>query len=117
MLQVKVRDDVFHFPESTVVVIGRDPQAALRLNDRRISRQHAECRFDGGHWVFHDLKSSNGTFQDGQPVTSLIIDRPLALQLGDQTSGVPLEFIPELPEHGVDGRQAPAEDNASAVRL
>jgi len=43
-------------------------------HDRRVSRQHAELRREGAHWVLHDLDSTNGTFVNEQRLTA---PRPL----------------------------------------
>jgi diguanylate cyclase (GGDEF)-like protein len=51
------------------VVIGRDPQCGLPLEDDGISRRH--CRVgpdaDGGYFI-EDLRSTNGTLLNGQPL-------------------------------------------------
>jgi transcriptional regulator with AAA-type ATPase domain len=48
-------------------VVGRDPSCDIAVDDARMSRQHAELRFDGEAWRVADLGSRNGTFVDGQP--------------------------------------------------
>ncbi len=51
-------------------VIGRAAECAIRLDHGRISRQHAALRIEpDGVWV-EDLGSRNGTYLDGQPVTT-----------------------------------------------
>jgi two-component system cell cycle response regulator len=50
------------------VTIGRDPGAELPLDDLRISRQHCRVITDGkGYWV-EDLRSTNGTRLNQQPL-------------------------------------------------
>jgi transcriptional regulator with GAF, ATPase, and Fis domain len=39
-----------------------------KLDDGRVSRQHAVVAIDGGRWTVTDLSSQNGTFSDGEPV-------------------------------------------------
>ncbi len=42
--------------------VGRTRDAAIRLEDRRVSRAHATLAFDGRAVVVRDLASANGTF-------------------------------------------------------
>jgi MoxR-like ATPase len=41
------------------------------LDDALVSGQHAMLRVAEGGWIIHDLKSSNGTFVNGAPVTTV----------------------------------------------
>src|SRR5580704_12332835 len=45
-------------------VIGRGGH--LRVEDRRISYEHADLRWEGDRWVLHDLGSRAGTFLEGR---------------------------------------------------
>ncbi len=47
-------------------LIGRAPDAALRLVDASVSWRHASLRWTGLAWEAQDLGSRNGTFVDGQ---------------------------------------------------
>lgn len=65
------------FPDGQIVVlnegdsvIGRLPDATIRLNDSRASRRHALLRWDGDHVELTDLASTNGTFVDDQMVAA-----------------------------------------------
>ncbi len=50
-------------------VIGRDPNADVRLEDGRISRYHVEIRLDGDDgYSLRDMGSSNGTLLNDSPV-------------------------------------------------
>jgi hypothetical protein len=60
------------------VVIGRDVNADLVINTAEISRRHARLYMDGGVYVVEDLGSTNGTFINGQRLTT-----PTALRSGD----------------------------------
>jgi transcriptional regulator of acetoin/glycerol metabolism len=46
------------------LVIGRGDDSDVVIDDRRLSRRHAEVRFDLGGWTVTDLDSHNGTFVD-----------------------------------------------------
>jgi pSer/pThr/pTyr-binding forkhead associated (FHA) protein/tetratricopeptide (TPR) repeat protein len=56
-------------PLSKEVVIGRDRDVGLRLDDQSISRKHARLYFDdqGSLWI-EDLGSGNGVYLDGRRI-------------------------------------------------
>ncbi|NHN56165.1 DUF3662 domain-containing protein [Calidifontibacter sp. DB0510] len=58
-----------------ITVIGRDDDVDIVLDDPGISRRHSEIRVtnDGPHLIaaLSDLGSTNGTFVNGQPITSV----------------------------------------------
>ena len=47
-------------------VLGRDPTAAIHLNDDEVSRRHALISAGEGRVLIEDLGSSNGTYVDGE---------------------------------------------------
>lgn len=49
-------------------LLGRGQDAAFRLPDTGVSRQHAQIHFDGREAVLSDLGSTNGTTVNGGPV-------------------------------------------------
>jgi diguanylate cyclase (GGDEF)-like protein len=53
-----------------VAVIGRAPNAELRLEDDGISRTHARIRAETGRAWVEDMGSRNGTFLNGTKLTS-----------------------------------------------
>jgi len=60
--------------EATVVQIGRAPGCDIVLDDRNVSRRHAEIRRRGPVVVLIDLDSTNGTIVNGRRVR----EHPLA---------------------------------------
>jgi transcriptional regulator with GAF, ATPase, and Fis domain len=56
-------------PTRGPIVIGRDRECAVAIDDARASRRHAELTFDGARWRVRDLGSRNGTFLDGEKIT------------------------------------------------
>lgn len=50
-------------------LIGRDPEARVRIDDRDVSRRHARIRIEGESAVIEDLGSKNGTYVDGHRLT------------------------------------------------
>jgi transcriptional regulator with XRE-family HTH domain len=76
-------------------VIGRDPSAAVCINDERISRAHArlEPRDDG--WLVTDT-STNGLYIDGTRRTSVLITARTTVHLGNP-AGIPVTLMPAGP--------------------
>jgi DNA-binding winged helix-turn-helix (wHTH) protein len=68
-------------------LIGRDPEAVLRIPSSRVSRRHARIAVSGAHAVLEDMGSRNGTFVRGRRVTA-----PTELSDGDEICVGP-EFI------------------------
>jgi len=67
-------------------VIGRGGDCAVRLDDRVISRWHARLYCSGGQWWIEDLGSRNGTFVNGQKITSpQRLHRDDRVQIGETT--------------------------------
>jgi pSer/pThr/pTyr-binding forkhead associated (FHA) protein len=57
-------------PERERLTVGRGSDVDLRLDDREVSRVHAELQRTGGEWtVLDDDLSHNGTFVNGQRIT------------------------------------------------
>jgi pSer/pThr/pTyr-binding forkhead associated (FHA) protein len=57
----------FSTPE---VVIGRDPACEIALEDPTVSNKHARLSYHHAQWWLEDLQSTNGTFLNGQAVSS-----------------------------------------------
>ncbi len=60
-------------------IIGREADAAVRVDDRTISRHHAAIVIGGKSATVEDLDSKNGTFVNGERVTSPVELRDGAL--------------------------------------
>lgn len=74
------------FPlEGDQLIIGRDSVNAVAINDAEVSRKHARMTFQGGKYVLEDLGSTNGTFVNGQRLTSATVLKPGdVVSLGEQ---------------------------------
>ncbi len=59
---------IFHLPHAGVVVIGRAPDAELRVQHASVSRRHATIRVEDGTVRIADLGSHNGTRVNGEVV-------------------------------------------------
>ena len=70
------------------LAIGRDPQNDITLDDRRVSRKHAEIRLRLGRYTLYDLQSTNGTYVNGRRVAEVVLADGDRLSIG----GVELQF-------------------------
>ncbi|MBO3130460.1 FHA domain-containing protein [Dermatophilus congolensis] len=50
------------------VLLGRNPEATLVLDDDYASGRHARIYYDGSDWYVEDLNSTNGTLVDGAAI-------------------------------------------------
>jgi hypothetical protein len=64
------------------LLIGRDPQNDLVLDDRRVSRKHAEVRLRLGRYTLYDLQSTNGTYVNGRRVAERVLDDGDRISIG-----------------------------------
>lgn len=60
------------------LLLGRDPDCSVMIEDRQVSRQHARLSVRGKNSMLEDLGSKNGTLRNGDPVLE-----PIALIDGD----------------------------------
>jgi ABC-type multidrug transport system ATPase subunit len=72
--------------------VGRNPQCDFTINDARVSWQHATISFAGNAWLFQDLGSTNGTFQDGRRSTQAYLGEGAVITLGNAENGPRLSF-------------------------
>jgi hypothetical protein len=73
--------------EDNVTHIGRGTEAAIRVDEHRVSRSHAVLVRHGRHFRVLDNRSANGTFVNGRPIAAtnlengdLILVGPVAMQ-------------------------------------
>jgi len=69
------------------LLIGRDQQNDVVLDDPRVSRKHAEIRLRLGRYTLYDLQSTNGTYVNGRRVAEVVLND------GDQISVAGLDLI------------------------
>jgi DNA-binding response OmpR family regulator len=69
-------------PETT---IGRWEDNEVMIDDRWVSRSHAQIRREGEQYTIQDLDSKNGTFVNGRRITG-----PLLLADGDEIQVTPM---------------------------
>ena len=82
----KGEEYVLHKPTT---LVGRNEACDLIVDDSQVSRRHCQISWDGVYCTLEDLGSTNGTFINGQPLTSVYALRP-----GDklQVAGIVLQF-------------------------
>jgi len=89
-------------------ILGRDPGAAVFLDDRSVSRRHARIVVSDEGATLEDLGSKNGTFVDRKK-----IEAPVSLADGDKLKigAVPVTVrifaVPESTETGADRGDSP----------
>ena len=77
--------------KSGVTTIGRVIGNHVIIRHPNISRNHAEIRSEGGTYTLHDLKSTNGTFLKGKPVSNAELFSGDIIMFGD----FPVTFLVE----------------------
>ncbi|NVB41855.1 diguanylate cyclase [Pseudenhygromyxa sp. WMMC2535] len=65
------------------LIVGRDPQAGVFLDDGLVSRSHAKISPDGAGVRIFDLCSTNGTFVNDSAVTSKYLDDGDKIAIGN----------------------------------
>jgi len=57
----------------TLLSIGRGLDNDLVIDDPRVSRHHSQITFRHNHYLLRDLRSTNGTFVNGQQVEAMVL--------------------------------------------
>src|SRR5450759_540974 len=69
--------------EASEIIIGRDASNLIGINDAEVSRKHAKLTQQNSTFVIQDLGSTNGTYINGQRITT-----PQELKPGDTVTTV-----------------------------
>jgi diguanylate cyclase (GGDEF)-like protein len=64
-------------------LLGRGQQCDLRIQGEGISRRHARLTATGDSYLLEDLRSTNGTFINGERVSSTVLKDGDKIQIGD----------------------------------
>jgi DNA-binding NtrC family response regulator len=70
------------------VLLGRDDDCDARLPGSETSRRHAEIRREGPLLVIRDLESRNGTFVNGQRITTAPLTAGDLIRLGEWIAAI-----------------------------
>ncbi len=68
-----------HHYTKPVIIMGREPECDFHLDDQTVSAQHARLSYRQQQWWLEDLASTNGTFLNGEAVTT-----PVVITQGDE---------------------------------
>lgn len=66
----------------TSFVIGRKPECDFYIPDASVSKQHVQCKYEGGELVVRDLGSSNGTKINGRKIVENFLSDRDVLEVG-----------------------------------
>jgi pSer/pThr/pTyr-binding forkhead associated (FHA) protein len=92
-----------NFPlEKTVINIGRHSDNDLVIDDKYVSRHHAQLRAINQHFVIFDLGSTGGILLNGKPISQATLQAGDVLRIGevnliyiqDSTSAHPTTAMP-----------------------
>ena len=102
---------------SKPVTIGRAPGNVLKLNDDTASRQHAKVFVRGGRVLVLDLRSSHGTWVNGERVTQQELQDLDELKIGSTTLSYRVESgAPASPNAGQES-DAAEEDSGFTLEM
>jgi len=92
---------ILHLPARGEVIVGRAPDAQVRVQDPTASRRHAKLMLTEGETTLIDLGSHNGTQVNGETIAA-----PRALHAGDVISVCDVTLvlkqkIQRSPERGI----------------
>ena len=91
VLSVRWESSQREFQPGRDVVVGRDPQADIRIVSPLVSRAHLIMRFVDGRWVAIDNGSLNGMFVGGRHMSSVAITDGQTINIGEP-GGPPMTF-------------------------
>ena len=92
-----------------VVTIGRSLDNDIVIEDRRVSRHHAQIRSRYGRYVLYDLGSRGGTRINGYPIEECV------LHSGDVISLAGIEII--YGEDAIPGSPPPSHEDTPTLSL
>ncbi|MBV8952388.1 MAG: FHA domain-containing protein [Actinobacteria bacterium] len=70
--------------DTDLIRVGRATDNDIVLDDAMVSRYHAEIRkLPDGTWELRDAGSANGIFVEQQRITSVPLEEPLRVEMGD----------------------------------
>lgn len=95
-LIVRVGSSEYRFAPAKRLVLGRDPECDIVIDNEHVSRQHLELSRPGRMWQAANLSQSTGTSFNGHEMISQPISEITRLEIGGHT-GVIVELEPISP--------------------
>jgi diguanylate cyclase (GGDEF)-like protein len=71
--------------ENEQTIVGRADDCDIRINDQRISRHHLRIRLVAGKAIIEDMGSTNGTFVNGERVSSRVLQNRDLIHISSDT--------------------------------
>lgn len=93
-IQLTVGGQTYNFGPETQVSIGRAKDAVVSIDDKTVSRQHGDLRFETNlnAWVYTDLASGNGSYINGMSIMNTALTLPAEIKLGEQDDAVVIKI-------------------------
>ena len=89
------RQQRFNIPE---IIVGREQSCDFILDDSTVSAKHARLSFRQKQWWIEDMRSTNGTLLNGQPVEiSMVVTSGDRIACGQEQITVEIEEFPQGP--------------------
>ena len=89
-------------------VIGRAPEADVYIDDDRVSRRHAVCRYGPEGWEITDGGSLNGIWLAGRQLQRIRVPPGGVTVLVGGKDGVPVRLVPDR-TRSAPGRAGPGD--------
>src|SRR5262245_2864591 len=93
--------------EGGEISLGRDEENTIVLNHGSVSRKHGRIERTDRGILLHDMESKNGTFVNGVPVRSVVLEHASEIRIGntrilvlDRADDEPMELVDEAPIAG-----------------
>ncbi len=94
----------FDLPDK-VVTVGRREECDFCIPLMVVSRRHCQLNCDGSSLKIHDLRSTNGTFVNGNPIGVSEVE----LNAGDKIEIGPVTLVVQIDGQGSDAGSAVSE--------
>lgn len=99
--------------EGSRISIGRSAGNAIRINDHTVSQHHAELVKAGESYQLRDLRSTNGVFVDGKPVTGWDLRQSCRVAFGTFECDF---LLSTSPEETATAETVPSHAEVTSVR-